>query len=186
MGKIAKPEPEKLVIGFLYSDPGVYAAAKKILAGRFGPNDFESEELAFNWTSYYREEMGDALKRRFISFKKPVDPGRLADIKIYTNRVEGKFLYPDTKKRGINIDPGLLSLSGFVLATTKNFAHRVYIGKGIYAEITLRYKSGRFTTHEWTYPDYASAEYGVILNKIRDLYKEQMKKTSKKLSKSVV
>jgi hypothetical protein len=175
MGKIGRPRPEKLVMGFLYKDAGVYEAAKKMLVKKFGAFDLESGELAFCWTTYYSEEMGDGLKRRFLSFKKNVDPGSLAGIKIYSNRTESKFLYPDSENRAINIDPGLLSLSGFVLATTKNFAQRIYIGRGIYAEITLRYKAGRFITHEWTYPDYASAEYGAILNKIRGLYKEQVK-----------
>lgn len=184
MGKTAKPSPEKLVTGLIYRDEGVYSSAKKMLAGKFGPVDLESEALAFEWTDYYKEEMGAGLKRRFLSFEKTVDPGRLADIKIFTNRAEGRFMCPGTGNRRINIDPGLLSLSGFVLATTKNFAHRVYIGKGIYAEITLRYRAGRFVIHEWTYPDYASAEYAAILGKIRALYREQNEIAVKKRLKA--
>jgi hypothetical protein len=174
MGEIKKPIPEKLIAGFIYKDAGAYETAKKTLIAKFGPIDLESREMDFNYTEYYGAEMGQGLKRRFVSFKKLIDPAALAGIKVFSDKVEKKNLYPGTKNRKVNIDPGLISHSKLVLATTKNFAHRVYIGKGIYAEVTLRYKTGRFTTLEWTYPDYAGQEYQSVLNEIREIYKKQI------------
>ena len=78
-------------------------------------------------------------------------------------------------KRRVNIDPGYISQSKLVLATTKDHSHRIYLGQGIFAEVTLRYYKGTFRAWEWTYPDYASPPYIAIFNHIRKLYKEQLK-----------
>lgn len=174
MGTINKPVKEKLISGFIYGDCGIYEKAKKTMAAKFGPVDYESPEMEFNYTDYYTAEMGRDLKRRFVSFKKLVDPGILGGVKLFSDKIEIKYLFKNTKNRMINIDPGLISHSKLVLATTKNFAHRIYIGKGIYAEVTLRFKAGKFTVLEWTYPDFATAKYQAILNEIREIYKVQI------------
>ena len=174
MGDIKQPQKEKLVIAFIYKNEEVYNMAKADLEAEFGEIDYESPVIKFEFTLYYKEEMGPGLLRRFVSFKNTVDPDRLAGIKVFTNQVEEKYFKEGTKHRSINIDPGLLALGKFVLATTKDFAHRIYIGKGIFAEVTLRYKDKRFTKLEWTYPDYATEEYGSILGKIREIYKGQI------------
>ncbi|MCX8093528.1 MAG: DUF4416 family protein, partial [Candidatus Goldbacteria bacterium] len=149
--------------------------AKEMLQEKFDSVDFESEKLSFTYTDYYNKEIGDNLIRRFISFKELQDPGELCSIKILTNEIEQKFLYENTKNRRINIDPGLLSLSKFILATTKNYSHRIYIGDGIFAEVTLKYENKGFVAFDWTYPDYKTEEYRTILNRIREIYKEQIK-----------
>jgi hypothetical protein len=174
MGEIKKPAQEKLVMGLIYRDPLVLEKARKILEKKYGSIDYESPELDFNFTEYYGAEMGRGLKRRFMSFKKTVDPSLLPGIKIFTNSLEQKSLYPGTNNRMINIDPGLLSMAKFVLATTKDFSHRIYIGEGIYAEVTLQYKAGAYAAWEWTYPDYRTQEYRDILNRIREIYRGQV------------
>ncbi len=173
MGEIKKTSKEKLVAGFIYKDASIFESVKKELIKKYGNADFESRELDFTYTDYYNEEMGMELKRKFLSFDKPVYPGKLAEIKIFTNKIERKFT-DNAGKRKINIDPGLLSPANFILATTKNFSHRIYIGKGIYAEVTLQYKDKNFITLPWTYPDYASNEYMEILRDIRNRYKEHI------------
>ena len=75
----------------------------------------------------------------------------------------------------MNLDPGLLSLPRFVLATTKESAHRIPLEEGIYAEITLLYEKGSFRPLAWTYPDFRSEGYIVLLNEIRLRYKSQLK-----------
>ncbi len=175
MGEIKKPLPEKLIIAFIYKEEEIYNKVKEILLNRFGSIDYESGEINFTWTDYYNEEMGTDLKRRFISFEKLIDPGELSYIKITTNKVEQQFLYENTNKRRINIDPGILSQGKFVLATTKNYSHRIYIGQGIFAEVTLKYEKKGFVAFDWTYPDYATQEYREILEKIREIYKKQVK-----------
>lgn len=175
MGEIKKPFPEKLIIAFIYKKEEIYDKTKKILLDKFGAVDFESDKIKFTYTDYYNKEMGPDLNRRFISFKKLIDPGELSLIKVATNEIELQFLYNNTNKRSINIDPGMLSLGKFILATTKNYSHRVYIGNGIFAEVTLKYENKRFVSFEWTYPDYSTQEYIEILEKIRDIYKKQIK-----------
>ena len=179
MGEIRKPLPEKLVVAFIYKEKEIYGKVREILIEKFGNIDFESEELQFNYTDYYNNEIGDNLKRRFISFEKLTQPNNLSQIKVITNEIEQQFLYENTKNRSINIDPGILSLSKFILATTKNYSHRIYIGNGIFAEVTLKYEIKKFVPFEWTYPDYATEEYRKILEKIREIYKEQIKQHKK-------
>jgi hypothetical protein len=175
MGEIKKILPEKLVIGFIYKNEEIVEKVKDALINEFGKIDFESAALNFIHTDYYNKEIGENLLKKFISFEKLVNPDKLFDIKIFTNSIEQKFLYNGTNNRMINIDPGLLSLSKLVLATTKNYDHRIYIGKGIFAEVTLRWTQKNFKEFEWTYPDFRTEEYKRILGKIREIYKEQIK-----------
>lgn len=163
--------PVKLVFGFIFKDDGVYRKACAALARRFGEFDFESETLDFGYTDYYQDEFGKKLKRKFASSKKLIKPHDLYKIKIYTNQIE-KGLSRDSR-RLINIDPGYLDLSKFVLATTKDFYHRIYLNKGIFAELALYYQDKAFKALEWTYPDYRTAEYMNILKQIRQIYHNQ-------------
>lgn len=166
--KIRKHNPVKLVIGFIYKDEAIFIRAKDKLKRKFGGTDFESEPIDFNYTGYYKEEMGSNLKRRFISFRKPIPIQDLYRIKLYTNRLEARFLL--SKCRQINIDPGYLDPAKLVLATTKDYAHRIFLRKGIFAEITLSFRGNSFSPNDWTYPDYRSKEYIDIFNQIRKLY----------------
>lgn len=173
MGTTTRHPSVKLVIGLIAADARIFDTATAILKRNFGPLDFESSVISFDLTDYYKEEFGSHLKRKFICFKKLIPPDKLAGIKILTNKIERQLA--SGKKRTINIDPGYLDLAKLVLASTKNFYHRVYIGKNIFAEITLSYQNKDFRTWEWTYPDYRSQEYIEIFKKIRDLYQAQLK-----------
>jgi hypothetical protein len=135
--------------------------------------DFTSPSLPFTFTSYYDAEMGTPIERFFVSFEQLVDPARLPRIKGQTNEIEG--LFSDQGRRTVNLDPGLLSLPRFVLATTKENAHRIPMEAGIYAEITLLFGKGSFRPLPWTYPDYRSEVYLSILNGVRARYKGQLK-----------
>jgi len=163
LGKTRKYNPVKLIIGFIYKDEVVFTKAKNKLSRKFGKIDFQSPALDFNYTDYYEPEMGSGLKRRFISFRRLVRMQDLYRIKLYTNRLE-------SHGRKINIDPGYVDMAKLVLASTKDYAHRIYLRKGIFAEITLSYKGNSFSPNDWTYPDYRSAEYINIFNQIRELY----------------
>ncbi|MFP4466548.1 MAG: DUF4416 family protein [Candidatus Goldiibacteriota bacterium] len=171
MGEIKYPEPKKIICGFIYSAEPVYEKAAAEMKMVYGETDFVSEPVPFIHTRYYGTEGREGLKRRFISFKKNADPGLLPDIKITANELEKKYLR-ENGERKINIDPGMLSMAKVILATTKNYQHRIYAGKGIFAEVTLRYsgKKKSFIPWEWTYPDYAAEEYINIFNKIRQIY----------------
>ena len=152
-------------MGFIYKDEAIFIKSRDKLEKRFGRVDFQSDPLDFNYTTYYEKEMGSGLKRRFISFSKLIPIEDLYRIKLYTNRLEARFL--DSGARQVNIDPGYVDLAKLVLASTKDYAHRIYLRKGIFAEITLSYRNNSFVFNDWTYPDYRSQEYIDIFNKIR-------------------
>ncbi|MEW6101785.1 MAG: DUF4416 family protein [Candidatus Omnitrophota bacterium] len=166
--------PVKLIAGIIFKDDSKFFLAKKILVKKFGGIDFESREMPFAHTDYYEDEFGPGLKRIFISFKKTIKAQDLASIKVFTNKGENKL--SKAGKRTVNIDPGYIDLSKLVLASTKDYKHRIYLNKGIYAEITLYYQDNSFKPWEWTYPDYKSEEHIVIFNQIRQAYAEQIKK----------
>jgi hypothetical protein len=58
-----------------------------------------------------------------------------------------------------------------VLASTKDFAHRIYLRDGIFAEITLFFRHGRWEHHEWTFPDYRRADYHEFFSRAREYLK---------------
>ncbi|MBN3039078.1 MAG: DUF4416 family protein [Candidatus Omnitrophica bacterium] len=175
MACASKPSPVKLVVGTIFSSEGVLIKAKKKLENRFGPVDFASEIMAFDFTDYYEKEMGKNLKRQFLSFEKLVWPSQLWHIKRYTNRLERDLRGPASgHSRNINLDPGYIAASKLVLATCKNYSHRIYLDKGIYAEVTLSFRDGVFEPWPWTYPDYRSDRYIHCFNTIRELYLKQI------------
>lgn len=173
MLKIQIPLPVKFICAFIYSDETLYQKTKKILVKRFGKIDFESEKIDFNLTDYYYREMGKPLFRRFASFEKLLAPEQLIKVKLYSIKLEKKFA--DRLRRRINIDPGYLNLAKLVLTTTKDFAHRLYLGRGVYAEVTLSYQKEGFVSSSTTFPDYRTDKYKEIFLKIRGLYRKQIK-----------
>lgn len=175
MGEPNQPEEVKLIAGMLTSKVELFDTARELLVKEFGPVDSESGILDFNYTDYYEKEFGAGIKRRFISFKELVNPGNLASIKVITNNLEKKFLKTPSQNRQINIDPGYISCGKLILASTKDQQHRIYLGNGIYAEVTLRFRGGSFESLEWTYPDYRTPAYIEIFNQFRQLYMKQRK-----------
>lgn len=172
MGQIRKPSPVKLIVGFIFREDSVLKKAEGILENKFGGIDFESQTLSFAHTDYYRSEFGDGLKRKFIGFKKLIPANLLPRVKTATNKIEDKLSADG--RRLINIDPGYLDLAKLILASTKDYQHRLYLDKGIYAENTLFYQGKSFRPRDWTYPDYKTPEYLDIFNQIRKIYAQQL------------
>jgi len=140
-----------------------------LLEKGFGPVDMISRWLDFAYTDYYYKEMGTPLFRKVFVFKNLIAQDELALIKEQTNEIEKRFSIAG--KRPVNIDPGYLVSSRFILATGKEYSHRIYIGRKIYADLTLMYsKKSGFKTLDWTYPDYASKAMISFLSKVRDKY----------------
>jgi hypothetical protein len=146
---------------------------KNIFKKKYGEFDFESQAIPFDFTDYYCQEMGGNLKKRFVSFKKLFKHTDFVAIKHYCIKVE-KMCAPCAKRK-INIDPGYLNDAKLVLLTTKNFFHRIYLGKGIYAEVTLYYSKKKINYLPWTYPDYRTQTYKDILLGIRKTYMSQIR-----------
>ena len=176
MRKFDVPAPVKLVCGLLYKEAVWCEQGSTDLQNEFGEIDFHSQPLEFRFTNYYVKEMGEPLSRRFISFSDLIDPSRLANIKLRTNQIEKKYAHRGGERRGLNIDPGYINLTAFILSTSKNYAHRIYLGDGVFAQQELLFERKKIQTLDWTYPDYRSFEYQAILKKIRDLYAAQLKR----------
>ena len=123
------------------------------------------------------KEMGWPLHRRFTSFKELIRPEDAVDVKLETNKIEAEYL--ENGKRKINIDPGYISLERLILVTGKNYTHRVYLSKGIFADLTLVFNRGTFRPLEWTFKDYASPEIISLFNDVRERYKEQLRGITK-------
>jgi hypothetical protein len=176
MGEIRVPKKVKLIIGVISSQESLFAEAESESKNKFGTIDSKTNLITFNFTDYYTKSMGDNLKRQFFSFDKLINPDNLPEIKIWSNKLEEKLATKYSKPditRPINIDPGYIDAAKLVLASTKDYSHRIYLKKGIYAEITLRYQHGAFGFWEWTYPDYQSEEYLKFFTQVRNIYLNQ-------------
>ncbi len=171
MGRITRAKPVKLITGFIFRDEKYFKKTENILTRKFGKIDFKSQIIPFDFTDYYAKEFGGNLNRVFVSFENLISPKYLSSIKVITNSVEKKLSL--NGNRLINIDPGYLDSARLVLASTKDYAHRIYLDKGIFAEITLIFKDRSFRAWEWTYPDYKREEYIEIFHKIRAIFLRQ-------------
>jgi hypothetical protein len=166
--------PAQLVIPTLLSSDGhegdaaLPTVVESALAEAFGPLHQVGTTLDFAFTHYYEAEMGSVLNRLFYVFDELVAPDTLSAAKQQTNRIEAN-LARDGRRR-VNLDPGLLLPGRFILATTKDAAHRIPLSDGIYAEITLLFSKGDFRPLPWTYPDFQSDEYRAVLRDIRAAY----------------
>lgn len=167
------PQPAKLVIGLYTKAKQCADDVCKRLQERYGPIDLISRWFDFSYTDYYRAEMGAPLFRRVFSFERLIAQEQLAEIKCHTNTIETAFSRQG--RRLVNIDPGYLLYERFVLATGKNYTHRIYIGRQIYADLTLIYQKGAYQPLPWTYPDYASSQMGGFLMKVRQKYGADLK-----------
>jgi len=172
MGIAGAYTPEKLLMCVLSSSPGKAGELRDLLVEQWGDIDFSSEPIPFTATDYYDREMGTGIVRTFLSFRRLVDPSGLSRIKLRTNSLEDRFRVEGSRR--VNLDPGLMALSRFTLATTKESAHRIPLTDGIFAEITLLYSKAGFRALEWTYPDFRTPAYHSALNEIRALYKVQL------------
>lgn len=175
MSRPQTPKPAKLVIGFFLKEKKLVISVVKALMEKFGPVDMVSSWLPFNFTTYYEPEMGKPLLRRMIAFERLIKQSTLSEIKRITNDLELEYL--KNSKRMVNLDPGYLLRERFVLATGKNYSHRIYIGQRIYADLTLIYTKGRFIKLPWTYPDYAEQNMLIYLERVRNKYVIDLKQT---------
>jgi len=184
MKEIRFPIPVKLFIGMLSPEPALFDACTDIVRKEYGPVDYQSEIVPWTNSDFYQEEMGAGILRKFIFFENVMDPGDLSAIKINTTRIEKNFAVQaeNRVRRRINLDPGYVTEAKVVLATTKDYSHRLYIGKGIYAEVTLRYgnKDRSFTPFDHTYLDYGSEPYIAMFNKARELLRSALQRPARK------
>jgi len=179
MAEIKPYKPVKLVCGIIFPGEEIRKRAEGNLSEKFGPPDLTSSSFPFNYTDYYQPQMGPTLYRSFISFSRLIQPEELAAIKVWTNRLEDDFRSQfRTPLRPVNLDPGYLSASALVMATAKDFAHRIPIGQGIYAHLELLFTRTGVRLLDWTYPDFKQPGYQDFFLRVREIYLQQLRTQS--------
>jgi len=135
----------------------------------WGPLAMESERFVFTETTYYQKSMGDSLRKTFWAFEERIDPAEVVDAKLQSNTWEEEYQAAAGKaeERPLNLDPGYLTEAKLVLATTKDRDHRIYLDRGIYAEVTLHYHAKKWSPREWTYPDYRREDFQAFFTECR-------------------
>lgn len=182
MGQTSPHSPALLLLCAFSRHPAALDWARRRASDSWGPIALASEPFDFKETTYYSPTMGPDLKKVFWVFEHAFDPARLAEAKLLTNCWEDEFAAAArtgtlesptaiTEPRPLNLDPGYLTVAKLVLASTKDHTHRIYVREGIYAEITLFYRHGRWEHHEWTFPDYRRADYQAFFTRCRDWLK---------------
>jgi hypothetical protein len=176
MGEIHSPALVKLFVGLLTAFPELVAQVEERLAAPFGPVDLRSSSFPFDDTHYYDDEMGRPLERYFFGFSELIRPETLASLKVKTNQIEAVMATADTRAlRPVNLDPGYLEQAKVVLASTKNFYHRILLSEGIYGEVTLHFERGAWHSFPWTFPDFRSGRYDGFFTSLRTAYRSQFK-----------
>jgi hypothetical protein len=173
MSEPSPPLPVKPVVSLLLAREDLGPPLVARLSQFFGPPDLVGPWWPFSETDYYTPEMGPNLGRRLVSFLHLADPAQLASWKVYTNGIEAGFALGG--RRVANLDPGYIAKERLVLATGKNFSHRLYLGHGIYADLTLLYGGGKFHSLPWSFPDYARGKMPALLDLVRRKYLWQLK-----------
>jgi hypothetical protein len=176
MAESLTPPSALLVIAVFSRHPEAIAWAARHLEQIFGPIALTSEPYDFTQTTYYEATMGPGLSKQLMAFRELVALDSLARVKQQTNFLEQELARSGTfpEPRPVNVDPGLLVLGKFLLATTKDQAHRIYLSDGIYAEVTLRYQAGAFEPWPWTYADYRQPCVLSFLNDARSFYRRRL------------
>ncbi|MDY7000592.1 MAG: DUF4416 family protein [Thermodesulfobacteriota bacterium] len=168
-----EPLPAKLFLSILSAGwDAFWPGLLKELNQAFGKADYVSEPIAFDQTSYYDKELGTPITRRVLGFEELKPQDRLPEIKLATNALEEKYAHEN--KRIFNLDPGFITLERLVLATGKDFTHRIYLGRGIRADLTLIFTGKGWQKLPWTFPDYAGPELQAHLTRLRDAYKQEI------------
>lgn len=173
MGTPALPCDVMLFSSILFKDTAMAAKAVAALKETYGDAAYESGPIPFTFTSYYEEEMGNPIHRILMAFNALIPRDSLPGVKNASNQIEDTLKV--SGRRTVNIDPGILSMENICLATTKPYSHRIYLSKGIWAEITLMYRKDSYQALPWTYPDYASRDMINIFNELRGAYKERLR-----------
>lgn len=176
MGSARLPVPVKVFASLLLSEGRILSSVERRLVERLGPVDHRTDCLPFEHTDYYATEMGSGLQRVLLSFERLAQPDLLAALKRDTNAMEDNARSrTGAAGRTFNIDPGYIEQSKVVLASTKNFYHRIYLGDGIFGEVTMHFSNNAYQSFPWTYPDYKSEEYQRFFLRMRQIYRTQLK-----------
>ncbi len=175
MGQITPPCDALLLLAVFSRHEAAIEWAADRAAQTWGPIAMQSPTFDFDDTDYYAPTMGPGLRKVFLTFARPFDAAELTDVKLLTNSWEEEYAAAaeQAEARPLNLDPGYLTLGKVVLASTKDHAHRIYLGRGIYAEVTLYFRHGRWQPREWTFADYRRDDYQQFFCECREHLRHQ-------------
>ena len=178
MAQPTMPSPALLVLAAFSRHEAAVQWARDRAVGCWGPLAMVSPLFDFKETDYYESTMGTPLRKIFFTFKRPFDPAEIAAVKLRTNRLEEEYAESagHAEPRPLNLDPGYVTLGKLVLASAKDYAHRIYLSRGIHAEITLSWRHGRWQPHEWTFADYRRSDYQQFFSQCRELLHQRLRK----------
>lgn len=180
MSEIKPFAPVKLVYGIIFSEEPYFRKAQAHLIELHGRVDLESPSFDFNLTDYYEKQMGPDLQRRFMTFERLIEPEELSEIKVRANRLEEKIREENQEERRIvNIDPGYITSSALIMATAKDFSHRIPLQWGIYAHLEFLFGKTGIRTLAWTYPDLRREDCQKFFLEARRVYLAQLKMASR-------
>lgn len=172
MGIAGKFQKVKLFCGFIYHDSELVSKSEGTLQKKFSRIDCRSGVFPFECTRYYHDELGSPLYRQFVSFSQLINPESLPDIKHFTNELENR--YARAGRRRVNLDPGILSSGNVLIATTKDYYHRIPLNRGIYAHMEYIIKKKKIIPLDWTYPDFRTVPYLEYFSRLLGLYREAL------------
>lgn len=182
MAEIRRFPPVKLICGIIAGPDEHFLRAEELLSGLYGPVDFRSARFPFIFTDYYEAEMGPGLRRGFVGFERLIDPSGLAAVKVRTNGLEREIAEEfaaegrsGRRARVVNLDPGYLTAAALIMATAKNFSHRIPLQEGIYGHLEFLFTKSGIRRLDWTYPDFAQAGYQAFFLEVRRDYLLRLK-----------
>ncbi|HVA48270.1 MAG TPA: DUF4416 family protein [Pirellulales bacterium] len=177
MGRATTQPPVLLIMAVVSRYPEALDWAADRSSRAWSPIADRSQAFAFTETDYYRSTMGEGLLKQFLAFERPIDPARLPQIKLETGDWEQEYarLARHAEPRPLNLDPGYLTVAKLVLASTKDHSHRLYLGEGIYGEVTLYFRDGRWQHRDWTYPDYRRPDFQDFFLRLRDDWQRRIR-----------
>ncbi len=169
--------PSKLILGVIYREGPYLERALEEFCSVYGEVEEESDVFPFDVTNYYEKEMGGPLYRRFFVIKELIDPSKLSELKIFTNRLEEKIMEIfSLNSRPVNLDPAIMTPTSLIVATAKNYSHRIPLRDGIYAHLEYIFLRKGVKILEWTYQDFKKQEYMDFFWNIRKKYLLQLNK----------
>jgi hypothetical protein len=170
----------KLVCGLLYpaGNLALKGRAREMLADSFGGIERESEPFSFCCTDYYRD-ISPELSRCFFSFAGVAFPDLVVWKKTAIALESSSGAGRPGGARRVNIDPGYIDGARLVLASTKDNAHRIYIGEGIFAETTLCRRKSGWESFSYTFPDFKSGIYDAFLETARQDWRRDIREHNK-------
>lgn len=165
----------KSIAGVLTNETELLGQALLDMEPIWGKADIIGEWLNFDHTTYYNEEMGEGLKRIFVSFENLVAPEKAGNFKLQASLIEDKFRKGGVdKRRRVNIDPGYLDANKVVLITGKHGGHKIALATNIWADFLLWYNKG-WVALPWAFPDFRSGQLFPVFMKMRRRFKQQIK-----------